>query len=422
MRIHRLTLENFRGFERETFNLNASFTAAIGDNGRGKSTLLHALRIATGTFFLGLPNTPRKHISSEEDIRRVFNYTSKQYEYITPTLVEAEGEINGSGRLIWRRSISVYGKNTSSKKTDIGNIKSLAEKYSRSINKDNRPLLPVIAYFGVRHMGNKIAQRKRTKSKRVLIRDGYYNALGQKSYESAFTEWLYNYDTSLASGAEFEGTREAMFEAIEKAIPYLKNLNFDRFYFQFEADVCIEGQPERKLQHQHMSDGVKRMLDIVADIAYRCVILNGFKGKNAIIESEGIVMIDELDMHLHPNWQRQIVNNLKVAFPKIQFVVTTHSPFIVQSLNADELINLDIPSDVAYKDLPLQVIATEVMGVESEFSQENQQKYELAKDILGINEYSKELTLEKISAISDPGLRAFLELQYRTNKSQNASD
>ncbi|MCU0435340.1 MAG: AAA family ATPase [Bacteroidia bacterium] len=400
MRIHQLTLKNFRGFENQVFRLNPSFTAAIGDNGTGKSTLLHALQVATGAYFLGLPHVYRRHISDDE-IRITFNSSSKQYEHQTPTFVEVEGEINGSGKMIWRRTIPEYGKNTSSKKADVGNIKSLAEKYARDINKDNRPMLPVIAFFGVQQMGSKVARRKRSKSKRILIRDGYYNALGQKSDESAFTEWLYNYDNSLGAGAEFSGTREAMYEAIEKAIPYLKNLDFNRYYFQFEADVCIEGQPERRLIHQHMSDGVKRILGIVADIAYRCVTLNGFKGKNAVVESEGIVMIDELDMHLHPNWQRQIVSDLKSAFPKIQFVVTTHSPFIVQSLNSDELINLDIVSDISYKDLPVQIIATKVMGVESEFSEENQSKYSIAKKILNKNENPQEITLETIKNGND---------------------
>jgi predicted ATP-binding protein involved in virulence len=72
--------------------------------------------------------------------------------------------------------------------------------------------------------------------------------------------------------------------------------------------------------------------------------LNGSKQERAIIDTSGVVMIDELDLHLHPNWQRHVVSDLKNAFPNIQFVATTHSPFIVQSLAKDELINLDLES------------------------------------------------------------------------------
>src|SRR5690606_37938912 len=118
------------------------------------------------------------------------------------------------------------------------------------------------------------------------------------------------------------------------------------------------------------------------DIAYRCAILNGFLGYKAVQESHGIVMIDELDMHLHPNWQRFVVNDLKKAFPNIQFVVTTHSPFIVQSVESDELINLDFIMDIPPNELKIDEVATEVMGVDSPFAIENEQKYKHAKRIL----------------------------------------
>ena len=85
--------------------------------------------------------------------------------------------------------------------------------------------------------------------------------------------------------------------------------------------------------------------EMVAELAYRCIVLNGSKQEKAIIDTNGVVMIDELDLHLHPNWQRHVVSDLKNAFPNIQFVATTHSPFIVQSLAKDELINLDLEGE-----------------------------------------------------------------------------
>lgn len=74
-------------------------------------------------------------------------------------------------------------------------------------------------------------------------------------------------------------------------------------------------------------------------------------------------MIDELDLHLHPNWQRHVVHDLKEAFPNLQFVATTHSPFIVQSLQADELINLDAPADIVPYKCGLEEVAESIMQV-----------------------------------------------------------
>ena len=95
------------------------------------------------------------------------------------------------------------------------------------------------------------------------------------------------------------------------------------------------------LPFSNLSDGYRNMIGMVADMAYRCIQLNPGLKENVIKETEGIVLIDEIDLHLHPEWQKRIVEDLRKAFPKIQFIATTHSPFIVQSLRKEELIVLD---------------------------------------------------------------------------------
>ena len=418
MEIRKLVLRNFRGFEFKEIEFRSSFTVAIGDNGVGKSTLLNALQVATGAFFLGLPYVYRRHINDDE-IRAVINPDSKQLKYFTPVVVEATGNINGSGEFTWRREIPKLDSGNSSKKSDVGRIREIAERYAESINNGENHLLPVIAYFGVKQLGTKVAARKRKRAIRIIIKDGYYNALGQKSDEAAFTQWFYDYDKNLDDNMEFAGTREAVFKAIELAIPFLKNVSFDRYYFQLEADLEIPGQPKRRLLHSYMSDGVKRMLGIVTDLAYRCVILNGFKGFSAIDDTKGVVMIDELDMHLHPNWQRHVVQNLKDAFPSIQFVVTTHSPYIVQSLKAEELINLDFETTISPDTLSLDIVSQEIMGVDSAFSIENDLKETISLDYLELLKQAEKASdpisyLDKLVAlennINDPGLRALLRM------------
>lgn len=411
MQIQKLFIKNFRGFEEKEFKLNPRFTVAIGDNGTGKSTLLHAVQVAAGAFFLGLPRVNRRHIQ-ENEIRFSINRISKQSEYFTPTIVEATGHINGSGEFTWRRIIPDYGKSNSIKVEDIGQIRDLAASYAESLNRLDRPLLPIIAFYGVRQLGGSEIRKKRVKKNKVIIRDGYYNALGPKSDENQFTQWFYYYGEELKEGNEFKGTYDAVIEAIETAIPYLKNVTFDNFRLELVADCEIEGQPTKRLPHSLMSDGVKRMLGIVTDIAYRCATLNGFLGRDAVTKTTGIVMIDELDMHLHPNWQRVVIRDLKKAFPSIQFIITTHSPFIVQSVDSDELINLDFIMDITPNELKIDEVATDIMGVESPFAVDNVEKYEQAKKLLGMldTDIDGAKIEQALDGVTDPGLRAFLEL------------
>jgi predicted ATP-binding protein involved in virulence len=114
-----------------------------------------------------------------------------------------------------------------------------------------------------------------------------------------------------------------------------------------------------------MSDGLQAMINIVSEIAHRCIELNGCLGRDAIRKTPGVIMIDEVDVFLHPHWQKHVLQDLMAAFPMIQFVVSTHSPFIVQSLQQGQLISFD--EDVRQEGEPfresLEDIASERMGL-----------------------------------------------------------
>uniref|UniRef100_UPI002147E7E0 AAA family ATPase n=1 Tax=Endozoicomonas sp. SESOKO2 TaxID=2828743 RepID=UPI002147E7E0 len=91
------------------------------------------------------------------------------------------------------------------------------------------------------------------------------------------------------------------------------------------------------LKVDQLSDGIKNMLAMVADIAYRCSHLNSHFGKDAAKLSKGIVLIDEVDMHLHPKWQQTVIEGLTNAFPNIQFIVTTHSPQVLSTIDKESI-------------------------------------------------------------------------------------
>jgi predicted ATP-binding protein involved in virulence len=119
------------------------------------------------------------------------------------------------------------------------------------------------------------------------------------------------------------------------------------------------------------------MIGMVADIAYRCVTLNPqFDGEAARL-TPGIVLIDEIDLHLHPKWQRRVVEDLKRTFPKIQFFATTHSEHIVQSLRDGELIDLNNPDLIPaaeYENKNIEYITENVMHVPHPYRNDRHQQ------------------------------------------------
>lgn len=169
---------------------------------------------------------------------------------------------------------------------------------------------------------------------------------------------------------------------------------------------------------KNLSDGYRGIVHLTADLAYRAIQLNPHLGERAILDAEGIVLIDEIDMHLHPKWQRHIIDDLKRTFPKIQFIVTTHSPFIVQSLKANEVINLDgnvLPEDPDVLSIEENAL---FMGVTDDNSDKFERKEKLATDYLTLlnGENPSEEALSKLEALliefsDDPAFVAKLKLE-----------
>lgn len=139
------------------------------------------------------------------------------------------------------------------------------------------------------------------------------------------------------------GELKAVSAAIEKMLCRLilnNEKSENEIHLDYDGDeVQILFDNENSLPVWLLSDGYRNVIGMVADIAYRMAILNPHLEEKTVEETPGIVLIDEIDLHCHPKWQRIIVNNLIEVFPKVQFIATTHSPFIIQSLNKAQLIN-----------------------------------------------------------------------------------
>jgi predicted ATP-binding protein involved in virulence len=131
----------------------------------------------------------------------------------------------------------------------------------------------------------------------------------------------------------------AQYSAIEKAVDeLLMGTGFRTPHYNISiGDVALiedRGDSDEAivLPVSLTSDGIKAAFSLVADIAYRCVRLNPLYGADACKLTQGVVMIDEVDLFLHPAWQQRILPDLQRIFPKIQFIVTTHSPQVISSV------------------------------------------------------------------------------------------
>lgn len=367
MNIERITIRNFRntGDEERTYTLDPNFTVIIGINGMGKSTILHALRIACGSFFLAIPDVKNVHIRPDE-IRQLS--VKKLLEPQKPVKIEAEGTFpDVEHSVIWRRQIKANSNTVSSTEADVGIIRSIGkDKYDTVMKEgDDSVFLPVIAFFSISRAAGGGIRHRHSRIGRQIFKEGYQDWSDMKFTNFKYEDWLSSYDILKTHGKEYEHTKDAFFEAIIQANRYIEEVV--SINGKLWLRVKMKDEISDLLPLELHSDGIRFFTEMVAEIAYRCIILNGYLDATAIIESRGVVMIDELDLHIHPEWQRHLVSDLKMAFPGIQFVATTHSPFIVQSLEANELINLDVTEglDEAPNKYSIEDISEFEMGVKN---------------------------------------------------------
>ena len=360
MRIERLRLKNFRCFDELPLVFNPNFNVLIGDNATGKTSILDALSIGIGSYFLGVDQVYGKTILYK-DIRK--NTFSRSREYQLPCEIELTGTISGSDKkLIWQRSVLTAKGNTRRDK-DTNELVKIAKAHQDAVRNDEPILLPVVNYYGTGRLWRDKVSNIKTIPKTSRF-TGYVNALEPISNSDKFMEWM---KTRTYTEIQRNSRDEAL--VLVQAVVGAFLQNNQRVVFDIEEDsIMLEalvGAQTNRLLWNELSDGYRNIIALAADLAYRCFTLNPHLGIYAASQSEGVVLIDEIDLHLHPSWQKTVVASFKKAFPKIQFIATTHSPFIVQSLKNEELIDIQGKNmDDDYRNISIEEIAEGEMGVE----------------------------------------------------------
>lgn len=364
MKIKKLGLLNFRCFREYQLEFSDRFTLLIGNNGSGKTAILDALAIAVGSFFLTIPNIKSSDKSriSRDDVRYeelTFGQNIIKETGYKNTVIAAHGIIDNE-EISWARH-----RDPKASLKSAANIIDLIEKKTKETT-NKRILFPVIVYYGTSRPWQQLKPKdKKTQSPGSRF-DGYQDCLNPASDRKRLFSWFKTQELAALQKQERRHALEAVREAIVSMIPDAKKAWWDLDWDELRIEAVIQGKLQTIPFHL-FSDGYRNMIGMVADIAYRMATLNPQLEADVISQTEGVVLIDEIDLHLHPKWQRQVVERLLNTFPKVQFIASSHSPFIIQSLyrRKDALVwDLEKAQPLAIESESIEDIAEDQQHIE----------------------------------------------------------
>ena len=346
MILNNISISNFRCFSDFSINLASGTSVIIGRNGAGKSSLLKAMLYALGFIFskdealgdeilaAGNPDIDMEPVNTGDFFAKLFNGIPA-----ANTSIKAKGTYLGK-EMEWE----VKQKNDAGSRPEVElYTKAYQDFISRFKEKD---LLPVLAYF------SDSFPHKHTKPSEfsVIQVSNNSNVMRTFGYEqwnkepSSSEIWLSRWLNAIIRNTQL-GDKDPYAKGESNYI-IRKLIDFSRPVYEdcddsFAIDTALFSiKEDRELQlwlrmkngndilFQNLPAGYQRIYSIALDICYRHWILN----HNDEVEPEGVVMIDEVDLHLHPSLAVEVVERLRRTFPKIQFVLTTHSPLVVSNL------------------------------------------------------------------------------------------
>lgn len=347
MRIESLKIGNYRKFESLSVQFHSQMNVIVGNNGAGKSTVLDALSIGIGSFFLGIEGIPSPGIAKTDTryiTREVGSVLDRQPQF--PVMISCSGSVFDQ-KMNWTRYLNTESSYTTYKESV--QIKETANDAQSDIRSgDTQIVLPVISYYGTGRLWLQKKDNQNDLDSKVSNRfNGYQDCLSSSSNEKLMRKWF----STMTLHRLQEQIEVPELTAVEKAIAECfvdSGVIADKVKVRFgiksgEMEIIYLDEDSRWQKHpfHELSDGFKNTMSLVADIAYRMAVLNPQLLDNAIKKTPGIVLIDEIDQHLHPKWQRSILKSLMQIFPKVQFIVTTHSPSVIASAISSQLIILD---------------------------------------------------------------------------------
>lgn len=433
MKLKKLIISNYRCFKKAKIDFDDHITLIVGKNGAGKTAILDAVAVSVSTFLLGIDGGVSRSIL-KDDARYEFHDLNgtidPQHQF--PVSIESTGDCLNQKNVKWIRSLNSESGKTTIK--DAGELTGLAKKAQNQIMTGDKSLvLPLISYYGT---GRLYAQKKEKRNLKSLTefkrQVGYVDCMAAESNEKPMLNWFQM--QTLKSLQEQQKTgildRPLLLKTVEKAIcrsferisgarnaSLIFDLDTHGLVLEFET---ADGNAQ-KFAMDEMSDGYKNTLSMIGDIAYRMAVLNPTLGDQVLEKTPGVVLIDEIDLHLHPQWQQTILSDLHAIFPEVQFIVSSCAPAVINSVPREQIRILDhgeiyMPAAQTYG-RDANSILREVMNV-SERPADIKQRIDSFYAYMDENNYKeadKVLTeIESIVGTTDPDIaaaRTSLELE-----------
>jgi len=400
MRIEELHLQNFRGFRELKLTLPPDLAVFIGVNGSGKSSILDSIAIFLSQYVYQLRSGDKFDLKDDD-----ININSDTVSMSTLVKVDSQNKLDWkickkrdkTQLEIYTKEIGNYAKETISKLTDSSDDLSNFLIENSIIETDdnyNHCPLPIIVYYQTNRIFikssaiNEISEEERenTYGSRLI---GYQKAFsGNINDFRDFLYWFkeeeeYENEVRLTQDTNFRNPRlQIIRKVLETFLENFPNAEFSDLHIvransQREGGIRRLSKPSLVIKKNgenfkldQLSDGEKTLLMIVVDIARRLAILNpSITNPSELLEKgTGIILIDEIDLHLHPQWQRIVIPSFKQTFPNCQFIVTTHSPQVLSAVNRENLFILEDSEIVELTPHTFgrdsNSILSEVMGVE----------------------------------------------------------
>lgn len=388
LKLKSLILTNFRNYEYFEIAFNKQLNVIVAENGIGKTTILDAIAIAYGEMLTRMPKIKGKSFE-DKDLRIIDDKTNAPYMRI---------EVETYSSISWDRTQSVNKtKIIKNQIPQAKGIKELNNYIDELINKEyvNETAfdIPLIMYYGTSRAVVKTPMRKTNFQKKFSRFEALSGALDADTNFHRLFQWfdaMEDEERRLIQEKRDFDYKLPLLEAIRKAIvsmlPEFSNPRIKTRPLRFLIDKKIE---ENNITYNinQLSDGYKTVLAMIMDIAGRMAEAN--PDKLNPLESEAIIMIDEVDLHLHPRWQQTILIDLQNTFPNAQFIITTHSPQVLTTVHAENIQAIKLVDNT-----PIIKKYNFSYGAKSN---------ELLKEILGINERPQNIDIVK-------DLNTYLEL------------
>lgn len=367
LRLERLSLLNFRCFSQCEIDFHPNLTVLVAENGKGKSAILDALRKSLLIFTQTAGNTPLASSIDETDIR-----LNSDAQPQLPTRFDVDTVLLGETHRVGRE-VRRFGRRPRNTKAELKHYRSRCASLQDEASGSSFNTLPLAAFFGT---GRLYQQHRFTRGKRFLPAQSdhragaYLDSLSPSASYKVFAAWYEAQMNTLANPANRAASPEArperLLAAIEQAVrTVLAPTGWQEIGWEPSQTIAMGQRAIFKpgrirlrnpdagwLPLDYLSDGIRNMVALVADIAHKCARLNPHLGPDAARETPGVVLIDEVEMHLHPQWQQKIVGLLRKAFPQVQFIVTTHSPHVLTTVDADSIRLLNVADGVGSALMP----------------------------------------------------------------------